>query len=58
MHPVLGLIGWIALVALAAALGTVASVNAAAFYGSLTQPSWAPPAGSPVGFTATKKKSE
>lgn len=45
MHPLLGLIGWIAVVAVAAALGTVASVNAASFYASLTQPSWAPPAG-------------
>ena len=44
MHPVLGLIGWIALVAVAATLGTIASVDAASFYGSLAQPSWAPPA--------------
>jgi tryptophan-rich sensory protein len=44
MHPVLGLIGWVAVVAVAAALGTIASVDAAAFYGTLTQPPWAPPA--------------
>ena len=45
MHPIVGLIGWIALVAVAGALGSAASVGAAAFYGSLTLPSWAPPAG-------------
>jgi tryptophan-rich sensory protein len=45
MHPVLGLIGWIALVAVAAAFGTAASLDAATFYRSLTLPSWAPPAG-------------
>ena len=45
MHPLIGLIGWIALVAVAGALGTIASVDAAGFYQSLALPSWAPPAG-------------
>tara|TARA_R110001599_G_scaffold250297_2_gene450139 strand:+ start:1209 stop:1697 length:489 start_codon:yes stop_codon:yes gene_type:complete len=39
-----GLIGWLVLVYLAAAIGAIASVNAAAFYEALQQPAWAPPA--------------
>jgi len=38
------LLGWLAFVAAAAALGAVASRNAPAFYGQLVLPAWAPPA--------------
>ena len=37
------LAGWIALVAVAAALGAFASRDAAAFYAQLARPAWAPP---------------
>ena len=40
----LGLVGWLAASLLAGALGAIASVDAGAFYGRLTQPVWAPPA--------------
>ncbi|MFC0338459.1 TspO and MBR related proteins [Kushneria avicenniae] len=40
-----GLAGWLLLAYLAATIGAVASVNAAEFYQTLQQPSWAPPAG-------------
>jgi translocator protein len=43
-NPWLALAGWIALVAIAGALGAVASTDAKQFYGSLVQPAWAPPA--------------
>ncbi|WP_346797257.1 TspO/MBR family protein [Halomonas sp. Bachu 37] len=39
-----GLIGWLVLAYLAAAIGAIASVNAASFYETLQQPTWAPPA--------------
>jgi tryptophan-rich sensory protein len=42
---ILGLIGWLALVTVAAALGSLASVEAPQFYRALEQPTWAPPAG-------------
>ena len=42
--PILGLIGWLALAFFAAAIGAVASIQAAAFYQNLVRPSWAPPA--------------
>lgn len=38
-----GLIGWLLLAYIAAAIGAVASINAAEFYESLQQPAWAPP---------------
>lgn len=38
-----GLIGWLAASFAAAAIGALASVQAAAFYRQLAQPSWAPP---------------
>ena len=41
---ILGLFGWLAVTAIAAAVGTLASVHAASFYSELTRPSWAPPA--------------
>jgi tryptophan-rich sensory protein len=39
----IGLIGWLLLAFIVAAIGAIASVNARAFYSALTQPSWAPP---------------
>jgi benzodiazapine receptor len=39
-----GLIGWLALAFIAAAIGAVASTRAPEFYQSLIRPSWAPPA--------------
>src|SRR5262245_55373756 len=41
--PFVGLLGWLLLSFAAAALGAVASVEAAAFYEQLARPSWAPP---------------
>jgi tryptophan-rich sensory protein len=40
-----GLPGWLLAAFLAAAIGAIASVDAAAFYAQLNKPSWAPPAG-------------
>lgn len=40
---VAGLIGWLLLSFVAAAIGALASVQAASFYQQLAQPSWAPP---------------
>jgi translocator protein len=40
----LGLLAWLALVFVAAALGAIASADAPAFYGQLAKPGWAPPA--------------
>jgi len=40
---VLGLVGWLVLCFLAAAIGSVGSMEAPAFYGQLQQPGWAPP---------------
>jgi tryptophan-rich sensory protein len=40
---ILGLFGWLALAFVAAAIGAVASVQAADFYQQLTRPGWAPP---------------
>jgi benzodiazapine receptor len=39
-----GLAGWLAITFSAAALGAIASAEAAAFYAQLSRPSWAPPA--------------
>ena len=39
----LALAGWIALSALAGAVGGIASLDAREFYGALTRPGWAPP---------------
>ena len=41
----LGLLAWLLATFAAAAVGAVASVDAASFYAQLTKPSWAPPAG-------------
>ncbi|HEY0917105.1 MAG TPA: TspO/MBR family protein [Solimonas sp.] len=43
-HQFLGLVAWLLLAGLAAAVGAVASADAARFYTQLQQPSWAPPA--------------
>lgn len=40
----LGLLAWLALLTAAAALGSLASLDAPRFYAALTRPSWAPPA--------------
>jgi translocator protein len=40
----LGLAAWLAVTFAAAAIGSVASVNAGPFYQQLTRPDWAPPA--------------
>lgn len=40
----LGLLGWLAVVFVAAAVGGVASADAPAFYAQLVLPSWGPPA--------------
>lgn len=40
----LGLAGWLIATFVTGGIGAVASANAAAFYGELSQPSWAPPA--------------
>ena len=41
---IVSLVGWLALTAIAAAAGTIASLDAASFYAQLARPSWAPPA--------------
>lgn len=43
-RSILGLVAWLALLAAAAALGSLASLEAPAFYRALTRPEWAPPA--------------
>jgi translocator protein len=40
----LGLAGWLLASFVTGGIGSAASINAADFYGQLTQPSWAPPA--------------
>lgn len=44
-HQLVGLLGWLLLVFVAAAVGAIASVNAQEFYAQLIKPAWAPPAG-------------
>jgi tryptophan-rich sensory protein len=39
-----GLMGWLGIVFVAAALGAIASLDAPTFYAQLTKPAWAPPA--------------
>lgn len=41
----LGLIGWLLAAFAAGGLGSIASIDAAAFYAQLSKPAWAPPAG-------------
>lgn len=40
---VVGLVGWLVLCFLAAAIGSLGSMDAPSFYGQLQQPQWAPP---------------
>jgi len=40
----IGLVGWLALTFAAAAIGSMASINAGDFYRQLARPAWAPPA--------------
>jgi tryptophan-rich sensory protein len=42
-HPIAGLLGWLAVTFVAAAIGAVASMDAASFYSQLARPGWAPP---------------
>lgn len=42
-YPALGLMGWAAITFAAAAVGALASRQAASFYAQLTLPDWAPP---------------
>jgi tryptophan-rich sensory protein len=44
VNPWLALAGWLALCAVAGAVGAIASAGAKEFYATLDQPSWAPPA--------------
>ncbi len=44
IKQVIGLVGWLLLSFAAAAIGALASLQAADFYRQLAQPSWAPPA--------------
>jgi len=41
----IGLVAWLAVTFVAAAVGAVASLDAPAFYAQLVKPAWAPPAG-------------
>lgn len=43
-HPWLGLVGWVALAFVAAAIGAAATADAPGFYAQLDRPTWAPPA--------------
>jgi len=43
-HPWIGLAAWLALTFAAAAVGSMASINAGDFYRQLSRPDWAPPA--------------
>lgn len=43
-RQLIGLAGWLAVSFAAGGIGAVASTSAGAFYGSLSRPSWAPPA--------------
>jgi tryptophan-rich sensory protein len=44
LSQVVGLLGWLLAAFAAGAIGAVASVDAASFYGQLSKPPWAPPA--------------
>lgn len=45
LSQVAGLLGWLLVVFVAAAVGAAASVDAPSFYAQLSKPAWAPPAG-------------
>ncbi len=42
-NPIIGLLGWLALSILVAAIGAIASDDAPSFYAQLQRPAWAPP---------------
>jgi benzodiazapine receptor len=44
LSQAVGLVGWLAIVFVAAAVGAAASIEASAFYAQLVRPAWAPPA--------------
>ena len=44
LSQLVGFLGWLLTAFAAGAMGAVASVDAAAFYGQLSKPSWSPPA--------------
>jgi benzodiazapine receptor len=44
-HPLIGLLGWLALCVAIGALGAIASADAPTFYAQLNRPAWAPPPG-------------
>ena len=44
LSQVVGLVGWLAVVFIAAGIGAAASIEASSFYAQLVRPSWAPPA--------------
>lgn len=44
-RQIIGLISWLAVTFVAAAIGSVASIRAGSFYTQLVRPDWAPPAG-------------
>lgn len=44
LEQAVGLVGWLAVVFAAAAVGAAASIDAGAFYAQLLRPAWAPPA--------------
>lgn len=44
LSQAVGLLGWLAVVFVAAAIGAAASVGASTFYAQLVKPGWAPPA--------------
>lgn len=44
LSQAVGLLGWMSLAFAAGAVGAIASLDAASFYGQLSKPSWAPPA--------------
>lgn len=44
LSQAVGFLGWVSLAFAAGAVGAIASVDAASFYGELSKPSWAPPA--------------
>lgn len=41
---IIGLVGWLVLSFIAAAIGAAASIHASSFYADLVRPTWAPPA--------------
>ena len=40
---ILGLVGWLVIISVAATIGATASINAGSFYKQILLPEWAPP---------------